>query len=348
MQPEAVFHMFFQTSSNPDPDVYRGSVVLTGDQIGTLPVSLLTALQAMLNDALASEDANIPQHVKHDPCHFGYVESVVPNAIAFCFGGYCFIGTTVPLLDRFWHASSRLAESPAVVERLSMTLADDAGGSMSIEQRIAAAMFRLQLFFVVLHEFVHIVHGHVIGDDVFPYFADEVAVHHDGDLDDQAAEADADGYALFLLLSQVLDGAGERRHLLDTLGLSEKPRGTQDEALLSSALMAAAAFFFASPSEPLTNDGVYTLTHPPQAARMSLIFAHARRWCSLNRQGLVDWLSASMLRALFGVVASAMWGVNGGDEWSDQIAFLRSAEGAEYYRLLTKTLDAQMTGSHRG
>lgn len=60
--------------------------------------------------------------------------------------------------------------------------------------------FRLQLFFVVLHEFAHVVHGHVQrGQDSAT--SNEILIRDDGNIERQARESDADGYAIYFLLA---------------------------------------------------------------------------------------------------------------------------------------------------
>ena len=47
-------------------------------------------------------------------------------------------------------------------------------------------------------------------------------------------------------------------------------------------------------------------------------------------------MNATTISKLLRVVASAMWGMNGGYDWSEQIAFLQSEVGAAYYAKLER------------
>jgi hypothetical protein len=161
LTPEVLFHRYFQSRPHLQRDGYRRKADLDRLSPQQLPVSLLESLQAMMNGALLDENTNIPEHVPHDRFHFDYIDSHDPNALAFFSDGYSFIGVTIPLLEQLWQASTRHNESPSVTSIFDIQLTDSQRGTMTITQRIQVAAFRLQLFFIALHEFTHVVHGHV-------------------------------------------------------------------------------------------------------------------------------------------------------------------------------------------
>ena len=163
LPPEILFHRRFQRlHRKEDRERYRGKADLHRLRGEPLPVTLLENLQLMLNEALAAEQ-HIPDHVDHDPFHFDYIDSDEPNALAFCSDGHSFIGVTIPLLNQLWRSASRVAESASVAALLDMRLSHEQQAEMSVEQRIAVAAFRLELLFIVLHDWTHVVHGHVRG-----------------------------------------------------------------------------------------------------------------------------------------------------------------------------------------
>lgn len=63
---------------------------------------------------------------------------------------------------------------------------------------------------------------------------------------------------------------------------------------------------------------------------MNLLMKDVKTWCCQNRTGLYEWLSLQPFQTLMNMVAAATWGMNGGDDWSEQITFLNSPEGAAY------------------
>lgn len=340
--PEILFHRYFQTRPHLLRDGYRGKADLDRLPPKMLPVSLLELLQHMMNTALLHENTNIPEHVDHDRFHFDYIDSHDPNALAFCADGYSFIAVTIPLLEQLWQASNRLSESTIITSALGVQLTDRQRDDMTVPQRIQVATFRLQLFFIVLHEFTHIVHGHVSRGPSNHGFSNEVLVREDGSLEQQAREADADGYAVYFMLANIIDGVQERAHLLDVLGQKDKPTEMQDQILLSSFIIAVAAFFFLRPPQVLTATTAYQLTHPPQAARMNLAMKAIQSWCAQNRPALVAWMTLERFQNLMRAVASAIRGMNGDNDWSEQVRFLKSNVGTEYFRKLDDRLIQQV------
>jgi hypothetical protein len=71
---------------------------------------------------------------------------------------------------------------------------------------IHALMFQTQLMFVVSHEYTHHVHGHL---SKASGTASASETDEDGSLDEQVVEIDADGYAVFHVLTHLI--AGEAR-----------------------------------------------------------------------------------------------------------------------------------------
>ncbi len=113
-------------------------------------------------------------------------------------------------------------------------------------------MFRLQLFFVVLHEYTHVVHGHVTRETPQEGFPREILIDEQGSLKRQAREADADGYAVYYVLTNVIGGGEERAHLLEVLGQLEKPPEVQDQILLMAFILSVGVFLFVRPPQALT------------------------------------------------------------------------------------------------
>lgn len=340
--PEVVFHRYFQTLRREDREVYRGKADIDRLRSAALPVTLLESLQAILNHALLHENKAIPEHFDHDPFHFDYVDSDEANALAFCYQGYSFIGVTIALLEQLVEASGRVSLAVENAGLIDIRLNDRQGLEMTVRERIAVAILRLQIIFVVLHEFTHVVHGHVRGLSAESGFANEVRVLDTGNLDRQARESDADGYAVYFLLTGLLDADDQRTQMIDALALHDQPATLQDESMLSCFIMAVGAFFFLQTPQVLTERCVYEFTHPPPAARMNLLMESVRTWCAQFRPALEAWLTLERFQALMHLVASATWGMNGGLDWSDQTTFLRSDAGRSYVEKLDDLLKAHI------
>lgn len=336
--PEVLFHRYFQSRPGLLRHGYLGKADLDRLRPETLPGSLLESLQGMLNDALRHENTAIPEHIDHDPFHFDYVDSAEPNALAFCSGGYSFIGVTIPLLEQLWRACVRLSESADVASALAVPQKTEESNLPTSAQRIQVVLFRLQLFFVVLHEYTHVVHGHVTRQALEAGFPSEVLIDEGGSLEQQACEADADGYAVYYVLTSVIGGAEERTHLLDVLNLLEKPPDEQDRLLVGAFILAVGAFLFIRPPQALTITSAYRFTHPPHAARMNLVMKAVKSWCVQNRPALVAWMTLERFQASMRAIAAATWGMNGGQDWSEQTRFLQSEPGRVYFRELDDCL----------
>src|SRR5439155_10564102 len=155
-------------------------------------------------------------------------------------------------------------------------------------------------------------------------FSNEVMMRGDGNIEQQARESDADGYAIYFLLTNVFDGSQERAHLLGIVGQEHAPEAAQDEILLCAFIMAAAAFMFIQSPQTLTEHDVYRRTHPLHAARLALMMKAANAWCLQNRPALGEWMTREQFQTVARPVAAAIWGPDGSDKWSEQLAFLFS------------------------
>jgi len=145
------------------------------------------------------------------------------------------------------------------------------------EPFLHATLVRLQLLFAMAHEFTHVVMGHMITTETGSRILGEIetAVGDAGNLDQQAHEIDADGYATYLVLTDLILG-GSRLHVIEVLNLENRSEQVQDEVLFWCFVAAVGGFFCArQPTDVNDIDGLYQLTHPPQAARMNSVMQTA-------------------------------------------------------------------------
>jgi hypothetical protein len=293
--------------------------------------SLLGFIQESFNEALLNEKQNVPEHVDHPPFHFDYVDSSVPNALAFRYEGYSFIGITSALTDMLWDVCVRLSKSEDLVTHL---------GRLPVADRnnLHVVLFRTLLKFVVAHEFTHHVHGHLSRRASDSLFSNEILVGSEtGSLEHQTLESDADGYAAYHVLEDLIAGEA-RESTLTLLKLEAEPTNVQDQVLFSCFVISVGAYLFVRPAPPLDKAVVYTLTHPPQAARMSCLMEQAIGWCKQNRPDLEAWMTLLRFQRLMNSVAQATWEIHGGRDWAQQTAFLLSEGGSEYFRKLNESL----------
>jgi Peptidase family M48 len=335
--PEILFDRFFQQfrhhkkpirPEDPDPRLYKGKKDLSG--LPPLVESLLTNIQSTFNEALRNEKQDVPEHKAHPPFHFDYIDSEVPNALAFRFEDFSFIGITMGLVNILWETSSRLSQSDRV--RRAVGIRADSDDT----EPVHVVLFRIQLSFIITHEYTHHVHGHV-HDSVF---WDEIrSVGHSGSLEQQMLEADADGYAAYHVLAHLLTAEG-RPHAIGLLHLESETSETQDRVLFLCFVAALAAYLLVRSPQEIDGETIYKLTHPPQAARMNLLMQRAISWCNQNRAALADWMTLERFQLLMEAVAEATWGVGGEKTWAAQSDFLASREGAVYFDELDRALKA--------
>jgi len=325
--PEVVFHRFFQSEalSYTNRARYRGKQDL-GALVQPELRSALADIQVALNEALRNEKQGVREHVAHPPFHFDYVQSRVPNALAFQFEGFSFIGITMELVYMLWDAGYRLSQSEALAAVLGVSLTQDSS------ERTHVLLLGTELAFVVAHEYTHHVHGHV--GEFRSEFLDEPYI---GNLDRQAHEVDADCYAVYHVLADLIDG-NRRSHALKLLNLEDREKNFQDQFLFSSVIVAIGAFLYALRPAVVDNATVYRLSHPPQAARLNFIMHSAINWCSQNEPALVGYMNLERFQAILAAVELVAREMNGGFDWSGQTGFLGSPDGANYIGKLDRSL----------
>ena len=239
-----------------------------------------------------------------------------------------FIGMTMPPVNMLWDACLELSKSEAVRTVFGLPETPES------EDALLAVMFQTQLTFVVSHEYTHHVHGHFSHGPPGSAFFNEIISNGDtGNLEDQAFELDADGYAVYHVLAHLITGP-RRTQATELLSCNHQPTSTQDELLFSSFVIAVGTFLYVLPPASVELSEIYNRTHPLQAARMNWIMRNAMGWCVQNRPSLADWMTAHRFLMLMNEVAKATWRMNGGKEWREQISFLESDSGTEYSKKL--------------
>jgi hypothetical protein len=342
--PEVVFNRFLRNKLPPNERrFYKGKLDL--DAISDPGVrEMLVGFQEGFLEALRSRPEQ-PEYVPHSPIHFDYVESTVSNALAFRTDGFSFVGVTLPLIVELMLTCGLLSRSAPVGALLGAIPQPDK------PQRIAELCRTIQLSFVFSHEYTHIVHGHIPPANPESMFADEIENDGKGNIQLQAQEVDADGYATFLVLNDLLNGP--RRSLtVKLLGLEERAvhfRETQPEledlTLFAAFVLAIGAYF--SLRLPVTPDdvSVYSLTHPPQAVRMSYVMQIATTLAKHNRDHIASRMTSGRYQTFMGVIADALHGPTGTSNWKAQNAFLLSEQGVKYMATLNEGFKSMPSGT---
>ena len=113
---------------------------------------------------------------------------------------------------------------------------------------------------------------------------------------------DADAYGIYHVLSNLF--ADERAFAVDLLDIAAKSEEEQDK-LLACFVIGVGNFLFVRPTKTLTEGNIYTLCHPPQAARMDFIMRRAVSWCRNNREALATWMTPEVFSQIMATMAYA-------------------------------------------
>ena len=262
-----------------------------------------------------------------------FVDSGDANALAFTEGGYSFIGITVALIYRIWEICLPMAQSAEIANLLDLRL-----DTAERQSRFHAVLFRMQLNFVTTHEYTHHVHGHTTDSTLDSRFADEIDSSAENcDVDTQVLEVDADAYGTFHVLSNLF--ADERAFAINLLDINARPPFRQDQTLLACFVLAVGTFLFVRPTKSLTPENIYTLCHPPQAARMDFILRAAVNWCRKHRPALADWMSPEVFDKIMSTLSYVTPGADAGQGWRSQTIFLQTEIGDAYMRTLAGKVD---------
>jgi hypothetical protein len=298
--------------------------------------SFLHFVQEAMNEALRLESVNASGGVEHPPFHFDYVEvnDGTSNAHAFQHEGYSFIVVTLPLVQLFWDLALLLSRSPLVLQLLRLNhpaVRPDA---------LHGLLFQAQLSFLVSHEYTHHVHRHIDQGEsgLAGVWTEFSKGDTNGGIDSQAQELDADGYAIYLALANLVRGGG-RRSALEQLGRQDLPSTDADELLLMCFFLAIAAFFCALWPENIETTSIEQLGHPPAPVRIEYAIRVAQMWGGQNGVPQL-WFGAERFQSLFRTAAEAIGGTTR-QAWDEHISFLHGEEGAKYDRLLFERFEVE-------
>ncbi len=293
---------------------------------------LLIKFQTSLNEALR-QNANTFAKVKCRNFHFDYIEDAgIPNALAFEYEGYAFVGITMSLIKQLWKTSDDLSLSTDVAAMLGNTVTSEQREMTIIE------FFETQILFVVLHEFAHHDLGHLSRHLVCDFWNEILPQPSECNIERQARETTADGWATTLGLNHLMT-TEQRNSYLVNLGHPRIADDSADEILLSFFIMAMAAFFLIMEPQICDEAKVYKFSHPPYAARMNDAMRNVQTWCKQNRPRLEQWLTLKHFQELLFVVEKALHKSG----WKQQTAFLRSEDGGRYIKELQERAIAQIS-----
>ena len=331
--PEAAFDRYLRSQNEKGRKKYPGKYDLDQLDSGSLK-ELLLGLQVVLNLSLASEQP-VPEHRDHPPFHVDYIKSTEANAIAFRHDGYSFIGVTILLIEVAAQLCARLCNSLDLLHALGLE------PTQEVSEVLGSVLLEILLFFVVSHEYTHIVHGHPLSEVTESGLIHEFSIGgRTGDFDDQILEADADSYAIYHVMQNWISGS-KRPSSIALLHMDSASLDDQDGMLFACIVAAIGSYFILHPVPQLNAESVYRLRHPPHPVRLNSLMETAIAWCRQNRAHLEDRMKPEQFDSLLSLVAGLVWDNDElrAQNWRTQVAFLKTAEGASYVAELRRRKD---------
>jgi hypothetical protein len=335
--PEVLFDRYFRGLSLELRRAYKGKHDLDKLELPQFQ-PLLLDLQEAINQQLMPEQSVIGDGSRL-PFHLDFIDSAVQNALAFRYEGYWFIGLTIELIYSLWDLCVRLSKSDKIASLLGVQILGEGSEALRV------VLFRTAVVFIVMHEYAHLLHGHVasLQGELLPLneIVDDGPV---GDVTEQTFEADADAFAAHLGMTNLISGAA-RPLAVSVLGIDALPEAIQDEVLFSCFAVAVGTFLLLRGIPTLESDTVYKLTHPPPAVRIDGVMQQSILWCRQNRPSLGAWMTPNRFDTLINGVAEIFWEASDGvrNEWVAQMKFLQSTDGLEYLRRLGASLAAYVS-----
>jgi hypothetical protein len=208
-------------------------------------------------------------------------------------------------------------------------------------EALGEILLKILLYFVVSHEYTHIVHGHPLSEITDSEPINEVEIDdRAGSLEDQTLEADADSYAIYHIMENWIRGAA-RSSTISPLGMDAASINDQDALLFACIAVAIGAYFVLYPVPELNAKNVYALKHPPHPVRLDSLMQTAIAWCRQNHPGLEDSMKRERFDSLLSLVAGVVWEYDEHrtQNWRSQIAFLQTPEGVAYMAELRRRKD---------
>lgn len=320
---EQRFDRYFDTLEATDP--LRSSHILDLKSAETAEVrdlaKALTDIKAEVNARFATNAADIVAPEGSVQIHMDYIGSSTVNALAFYFDGWYFIGITEGMLDLF-------AKSCVALWRLN-PLSDILGVELSNERRNLIFQFTLllELQYISNHELGHMFHGHCADLRAGHYRAEltvAALVAESQGMEGQARELEADGYAINLLLKNLLlTNSGTHMH---TRVASTK---SVREFILRLFILSLAAVLYHLDTPPFDPGKVRSRTHSEGLVRMNILLGEILGWCTDNA-GWPNAISLGEFQNVMDLVATAASNTSQDQIWQDQGAYLLTEEGKTY------------------
>jgi hypothetical protein len=193
-------------------------------------------------------------------------------------------------------------------------------------------IFNTVMGIVVGHEYGHHILDHCVQHSPDTPLYSDIINSYGGNIEHQAREIQADGYAAYLVLYGLLLGA---RHN----SVTESNPSITNEGRLCLFMISAATFFFVREPAGLDPERIEELTHPPAALRLNALMHHVQRYLTESKPELLTTLTLPLFQELLRNVKEVLW-EGEGPAWPEQDQFGHSPPGEAYIKKLYAAYDA--------
>jgi hypothetical protein len=332
--PELEFHRFFNRENLTNEEFLKHPAKLDLDSIHPVFAGNLRQIKQLINENFARNAEKIESPIGPVTLHLDYIAKPMPpvtrfaSAISFTNSGFFFVGLTYDLAELMNDICGTLSQSSLTSTFLGIEVD-------SPEKRITlfACLFLIQIQFVVDHELGHHAHGHSTMRGA-NFFSSEGALDAllgpEDNLDRQAREVEADGYAIHMMAKNLFQ-KGTTAELVERF----KPTTvTVEEFLVRLLLLCVASYLFLKPERVFDEKKVRVPLHPFGLMRLNVVMTDLRGWAADFRPDVLRYLTQATLTQITEVIGSAQPNQETNLAWDEQRIFLESADGEAYKQAL--------------
>jgi hypothetical protein len=285
---------------------------------------LLADIRMHMNDMFGVQRLRLQVDGAHPKLHFDLIDDCDEvNALAFAVEGWSIVGVTQSLFRTLQDVFAMACQNREFVA----SFGDAATPPQPIP--LFTLLYLTAFQFVSAHELGHHVHGHLgLPTRSATAVRKEFSVASGGShLASQAEEVEADGYAVHMVLGNMLRG-GPRAHAAQLLGGAEDQPGI-DETLLR-VFMAAVVCFFHAVHQPFDAGKVDERSHPFELSRINTVITDMHGWCAGQEPTFPQWPDVPQFVEFGATLRGVLRATGIEDHWDDQSRFVQCKAGQDY------------------
>jgi hypothetical protein len=339
---EQRFDRYFATLDQGNPLADASILNLYADEPAEVKLlaPALAEIRAEINQRFETNATEIVTPDGSVRIHMDYIASAKINAFAFFFEDWHFIGITRGMLELFINSCTALWRLNALEDLLGVDL------DTVRRDTLFQFVLLLQLQYISNHELGHMFHGHCPALRTGQYRSElsvTTLLANSKGMEEQAHELEADGYAINLILRNLLEGQnGNFMH--DRL----KSRMLERKFVVTLFILSIGSLLYFFEPAPFDSAKVRSHTHTEGLIRMNILLGEILGWCKEN----LRWENAITLdecQRIMSLVAIAASDSTQETVWKAQGEFLNTPDGRAYLNELyerRRNLRTKMEPNH--